>query len=270
MSDNRPIGIFDSGLGGLTVVREIIKFLPNEDLIYLGDTARVPYGTRSKETIIKFSFEDANFLLKQNVKCIVIACNTASSQAGDILKKRLKIPVFEVITSAAKDAVSLTKNGKIGVIGTRGTIGSKAYQKKIKNLNSKLKVFANACPLFVSFIEEGETTGPALQLIAKKYLSGLKKQNIDTLILGCTHYPIIGEVIKQEVDSNKVKLIDPGNSEAKSVKKYLTENKILTSSEKSGKREYFVTDLTDRFTKVAEMFLGHSIDGKVKKVVIDQ
>ncbi len=159
--DNQPIGIFDSGLGGLTVFKQISKLLPNEDLIYLGDNARVPYGNRSMETVIKFSFEDANFLLKKNVKCIVIACNTSSALAGAELKEKLKIPVFDVITPALADAKKVSKSGKIGVIGTRGTIGSGAYAVP----------FPKACPLFVPFIEEGEIKSEALRTIAKDYLS---------------------------------------------------------------------------------------------------
>ncbi len=165
MSDRRPIGIFDSGLGGLAVFKQIARLLPNEDLIYLGDNARVPYGTRSKETVIKFSFEDANFLLKNNVKCIVIACNTASALAGGELKKKLKIPVFDVITPALKEARKISKSGKIGVIGTRGAIGSGAYKVP----------FSLACPLLVPFIEEGEIKNKALKIVAKIIYRVLKK-----------------------------------------------------------------------------------------------
>ena len=257
MNNNHSIGVFDSGLGGLTVVKEIVKLLPNEDIIYLGDTARVPYGTRSKETIIKFSLEDADFLLKEKVKCIVIACNTSSALAGDELKKKLKIPVFDVIIPALKDAKELSKTGKIGVIGTRGTIGSGAYSVS----------FSKACPLFVPFIEEGEVKSEALKLVAKKYLSEFKNGNIDTLIMGCTHYPIIKTIIEKEIDTN-IKLIDPGISVAVELKDYLTKNKMLNSQKDEGKRNYFVTDYTERFVKVAEMFLGEQIKGKIKKVDI--
>jgi glutamate racemase len=255
--DNQPIGIFDSGLGGLTVFKQISKLLPNEDLIYLGDNARVPYGNRSMETVIKFSFEDANFLLKKNVKCIVIACNTSSALAGAELKEKLKIPVFDVITPALADAKKVSKSGKIGVIGTRGTIGSGAYAVP----------FPKACPLFVPFIEEGEIKSEALRTIAKDYLSEFKNDDIDTLIMGCTHYPIIENVIEKEVD-NKVKLIDPGISVARELKEYLTKNKMLNNQKEIGKREYFVTDYTERFIKVAEMFLGNKIEGNLKKVFL--
>lgn len=257
MKKNSPIGVFDSGLGGLTVVKQIMKLLPHEDIVYLGDTARVPYGTRSKETIIKFSFEDANFLLQKNIKCLIIACNTSSALAGAELKKKLKIPVFDVVTPALKEAKEISKSGKIGVIGTRGTIGSGAYSVP----------FSKACPLFVPFIEEGETEGDAIEIVAKSYLAGFKKENIDTLIFGCTHYQIIKNVIKKEVGDN-VKLIDPGKAVAKEILEYLNENKMLNVQETKGKKDYFVTDLTDRFTKVAEMFLEEKIQDKLKKVVL--
>lgn len=252
--DKRPIGVFDSGLGGLTVVKEIKKVLPNEDIIYIGDTARVPYGTRSKRIIQKFSLEDANFLLKHKVKCIVIACNTSSALAGSFLKKKLKIPVFDVINPALKKANKPTVNGKIGVIGTRGTIASGAYNVK----------YSQACPLFVPFIEEGELKSSALQLIAKKYLSKFKGK-IDTMILGCTHYPIIQKLIHEEV-GKKVKLINPGKCVSFEVKKYLFENKLINKQKKKGKVKYFVTDLTDRFTKVAEMFLGSKMGCNLKEI----
>lgn len=253
--NNRPIGIYDSGLGGLTVFKQIVKLLPNENFIYLGDNARVPYGNRSKETILKFSFEDANFLLSKDVKCIVIACNTSSAWAGDELKKKLKVPVFDVITPALKYAKSISKSGKIGVIGTRGTIVSGAYSVP----------FSKACPLFVPFIEEGESKSSALKVVAKDYLLDFKKDKIDTLIMGCTHYPIIKDLIEDVVDNN-VKLVDPGMAVAEQLKDYLTKNKMLNGEKKIGKRSYFVTDYTKRFVDVAEMFLGHKIENDLEKI----
>jgi glutamate racemase len=255
--DGKSLGIFDSGLGGLTAVKEIIKILPNEDLVYLGDTARVPYGTRSKGTIIKFSFEDANFLLRKNVKCIVIACNTASALAGKKLKKKLKIPVFEVVTPALKCAKKISKIGRIGVIGTRGTIDSGAYSVP----------FSKACSLFVPFIEEGRINDKALKLVARDYLSDLKKEKIDTLIMGCTHYPIIESIIRKEIGSN-INLVNPGFCVAKELKRFLTENKMLNNQRGMGQRSYFVTDYTEYFIKMAEMFLGEKLKGKIKRVSI--
>jgi glutamate racemase len=259
MADNRPIGIFDSGLGGLTVVKELISILPNENLVYFGDTARVPYGTRSKDTIVKFSFEDANFLLGKNVKCIIIACNTASSMAGDNLKRKLKVPVFDVIGPALAEAHKESRKGKIGTIGTRATIGSGAYKNTL----------GVACPLLVPFIEEGEIKSPALVSVIRDYLKPLHKAHIDTLILGCTHYPIIGRLIQKEI-GKKVKLINPEKLVSLAAKKYLTEHSMLSGNKNTGRRNYFVTDLTARFKKVAEMFLGHSLNGNLKKVVLDQ
>lgn len=257
MADNRPIGIFDSGLGGLTVVKELTKILPHEDFVYLGDTARVPYGTRSKETIIKFSREDAEFLLKKNVKCIIIACNTASSMAGDILKRNLKVPVFDVIAPALSEAKRVSRNGKIGTIGTRATIGSGAYKG----------TFGVACPLLVPFIEEGVLTGDSLKLVVRDYLNTFKEKDIDTLILGCTHYPIIGELIQKEIGEN-VKLINPEKTVSEEARKYLTAHDMLSDKNTQGERQYFVTDLTDSFKNVAQMFLGHSIKGNLEKVAI--
>ena len=253
---NLPIGIFDSGLGGLTVVKEIVKRLPNEDIIYLGDTARVPYGTRSRKTVQKFSLQDARFLLKKRVKCIVIACNTSSALAGDYLKKKIKLPVFDVITPAIDTAKEVSKNGTIGVIGTKGTVKSGAYKVK----------YSKACPLFVPFIEEGETSSEALKIIAKEYLSKFKGK-IDTLILGCTHYPIIKKTISEELDKNVV-LVDPGKSTALEIERYLRENKMLNSQKRKGKTQYFVTDLTEGFFKVAEMFLGKRIKDNLKQTVL--
>lgn len=252
--DKRAIGVFDSGLGGLTVVKEITKLLPNEDIVYLGDTARIPYGTRSKETIIKFSLEDANFLLKKNVKCIVIACNTASSMAGKTLKRKLKIPIFDVIGPALKDARKISKEN-IGVIGTRATIRSGAYKDAL----------GYACPLLVPFIEEGEVGSDALKMVVRDYLKPMKSKKVGTLILGCTHYPIIGNLIQKEMGKN-VKLINPEKSVSVEVLKFLSKNKILNSKKTKGKREFYVTDLTDRFTKVAEMFLGEDLKGKIRKI----
>lgn len=267
--DDRPIGVFDSGLGGLTVVKQIKKLLPNENIVYLGDTARVPYGTRSKSVVEKFSLDDANFLLTQNVKIIVIACNTASALAAITLKNKLNIPVFEVISGASIHAANLTKNKKIGVIGTRGTIESSAYEKKIKLFNKHIKVFSKACPLFVPFIEEGEIKGKVLQSVVDNYLRDIKAERVDTLVLGCTHYPIIKDLIQKSMLGTNVTLVDPGIVEAKNILEYLTKQSALNNQKRVGKTNYYVTDITKRFKGVAEMFLGAKIHGSLKKVVID-
>lgn len=247
-----PIGIFDSGLGGLTVVKEIVKILPSEDIIYLGDTARVPYGTRSKEIIKKFSIQDVQFLLKKKVKCIVIACHTSSAVAGGFLKKKFKsVPIFDVV-SPVLERLEKSKN-KIGVIGTRATIGSGVYSK----LN---KVVQIACPLFVPFIEEGEIRGDLIKSLVKKCIENLK---VKTLVLGCTHYPIIKKVIKGVLPD--VDFINPGVLIAERLEDYLIKNNLLNSQEKIGERSYYVTDLNERFINIAEMFLGKNINGNIKQ-----
>lgn len=266
--DARPIGVFDSGLGGLTVVKEIIKVLPFEDIVYLGDTARVPYGTRSKETIIKFSLQNAQFLIENEVKCVVIACSTSSAVAFPVVKKKFKIPVFEVISKASEKAIEETQNVRVGAIGTRATINSHAYKNKIKKLNSKIKVFEKACPLFVPFIEEGETSKRVILPIARKYLVSLNKQKIDTLILGCTHYPVIARTIKNVI-GRKVKLVGCSRELAISLRDYLTKHKMLNNQNTLGERKYFVTDLNPRFLTVAEMFLGQNISKDVKKINLE-
>lgn len=264
MSKNSPIGIFDSGLGGLTVVKQIIHLLPHENIVYLGDTARVPYGPRSPETIKKFSEENTEFLLSKKVKCIVIACNTSSAVAADYLKKKFKnVPIFEVINPAAKEAAS--KGNKIGIIGTRATILSNAYEKDIKKYSKTAKVISLSCPLFVPFIEEGEINSVGLKEVARGYLSKLKINKIDVLVMGCTHYPIIENVIAKAVD-NHVKIIDPGKSIAIEVLNFLTSGKMLNNQKTQGKNSFFVTDLTTRFVTAAKMFLGQKIKGKIQKV----
>lgn len=266
--DKRPVGIFDSGLGGLTVVKEIKKRLPNESIVYLGDTARVPYGTRSKETVTKFSLQDAYFLTGQKVKCIVIACNTASALAFKEVKRKLTIPIFDVVSAGAKMAVETTKNKKIGVIGTRGTVASQAYQKTIRKQNPKILVHEKACPLFVSLIEEGEIKGKVIEMLASKYLNSLKNNKIDTLILGCTHYPIIKNIIKEKI-GKRVVLVNSGEGIAKVLSSFLKEKKLEAPKNLNPVRKYYVTDLTKRFIKVAEIFLGEKIKGEIKKISLE-
>ena len=262
--DKRPIGVFDSGLGGLTVVREIRQILPTEDIVYLGDTARIPYGTRSRETVIKFALEDAQFLVKQNVKCLIIACNTASAFAKNAVKKSVQLPVFDVISAGSYDAVKKSKTKRIGVIGTRGTIGSQAYQSSILKLDQSSSIFSYPCPLFVPFIEEGEIKGKLIQNLVDRYLTPFKDKHIDTLVLGCTHYPIIEPLIKRRF--NKVTLVNPGEFLAKKLSKFLAQHDLLNRKGNKGKMQYFVTDLTDRFVTVAGMFLGEKIEGRINKI----
>ena len=266
MGKNKPIGIFDSGLGGLTVAAQVIERLPKEDFIYLGDTARVPYGTRSKEVVERFARQDTLFLLKRKVKCIVVACNTASALALKEVKHVSNVPVFDAITPVAK---SLASNGvlNVGVIGTRGTIGSNAYKIAIEKVNPKIRVFEFSCPLLVPAIEEGEISGHLIKMLIAKYLTPLKKKGINALVLGCTHYPIIKKEIKAFMGA-RVKLIDPAEEISKTLSLFLEENS-LSSKKPKAKRSYFVTDLTKRFIKVAEMFLGQKIKSSLKKVDIE-
>ncbi len=254
---NNAIGVFDSGLGGLTVVKEIIKLLPNENIVYFGDTARVPYGGRSNEIIKKFSEENVNFLLKKNVKCIVIACHTSSSVAGSYLKKKFStIPIFDVVSPVLESLKESKK--KIGVIGTRATVNSGVYSK----LN---KVIQIPCPLFVPFIEEGEIKGKLIEALVEKYIGNLKA---DTLVLGCTHYPIIEGVIKKVLTD--IEIVNPGVLVAKKLKNFLIKNNFTNNLIKVGKKDYYVTDLNERFIKVTEMFLGNKIGSEITKVTLTE
>ena len=266
MGKNKPLGIFDSGLGGLTVAAQVIKRLPKEDFIYLGDTARVPYGTRSKEVVERFARQDTLFLLKRRVKCIVVACNTASALALREVKNVSNVPVFDAITPVAKSLASY-KTLRVGVIGTRGTIGSGAYKIAIKKTNPNVHVFELACPLLAPAIEEGEVSGNLIKVLMAIYLTPFKKKKIDALVLGCIHYPIIKKEIRAFMGP-KVTLIDPAEEIIKTLSLFLSENYKAPNRAKV-KRSYFVTDLTNRFIKVAEMFLRQKIKSSLKKVDIE-
>ncbi|MFA6227614.1 MAG: glutamate racemase [Patescibacteria group bacterium] len=250
------IGIFDSGVGGLTVVKELKKQLPDCSFIYLGDNARTPYGTRSQEVIQEYACEIVEFLIKRGVTAVLVACNTASAFAGELLRQKYQLPIFEVITPAAAAAVELTK-GKIGVIGTRGTISSRAYEKAIERLDREIAVKSVACPLFVPLIEEDWLSKPEMKTIARKYLYPLKRQEIDTLILGCTHYPLIKKIIADKA-GRRVKLIDPAEEVVKALGRYLSDN----PQEQTGRQEYFVTDSNSRFKEIAKNWLKEDIQIK--------
>ena len=253
----RPIGVFDSGVGGLTVVKELIKQLPSEDIVYFGDTARVPYGIKSKETVVRFSIENILLLLKHNVKLICVACNTVSSFALPEIKNHFKVPIIGVLSPGAKEAVYATRNKRIGVIGTKGTIKSRAYELEIKQLDPNIKVIAKSCPLFVPFVEEGFLSGEVVLKVAKDYLLPLKNAGVDTLILGCTHYPLLKSVIK-EVMGNHVVLIDSAKQVALEVKNILdSENELNTK--RLSKRTFLVSDNPEWFRDLAKRFLGQSI-----------
>lgn len=255
----RPIGVFDSGIGGLTVARALFELLPNEDIIYLGDSARLPYGTKSKETVILYSIECLKFLLSKKVKMVVVACNTASSVAVPFLQKITKIPVIGVIVPGSEAAVKGTKNNKIGVIGTRGTINSGSYGKCINKINKNIKVYSESCSLFVQLAEDGWTDNKIAQLTAREYLNGLKNNGIDTMILGCTHYPILKKTIGKVLGS-KIKLIDSGEETAKEVKYILAKRNLLNTKKKKGEHRFFVTDFPNNFHQISERFLGKKIN----------
>ncbi len=259
---NRPIGVFDSGIGGLTVLREIARHLPKEDTIYLGDTARVPYGAKSKETIVRYSLEIADFLIRKNdVKLIVVACNTASAYALRTLRKKLKVPVIGVIEPGARSAVSATTNKKVGVIGTEGTIKSMAYAAAIRRIDPGIKTFATACPMFVPLAEEGWTDDMVSRLIAKKYLQALKSRGIDTLVLGCTHYPLLKKTIAG-VAGRPVTLIDSATATAKEVKEALKNLDLLNAGRADAARHvFFATDSPERFVKIGRRFFGRRLKG---------
>jgi len=242
-------------VGGLTVFKEIRKKFPFENIIYFGDTARVPYGPKSKNTVIEYSIQNARFLMQNGAKIIVVACNTSSAVALDYLKKNLSVPVIGVIEPGAISAVSTTKNNKIGIIGTEGTIRSKAYSKAIFELEQKSEVFINACPLFVPLVEEGWESHKITKEIIKEYIYPLLKNQIDTLVLGCTHYPILKKALR-EVVGNKVNLIDSAEAIAESLEKLLPfpeENGI-------GSETFYVSDNEDKFKKIASRILEKEID----------
>ena len=258
MSDSRPIGIFDSGVGGLTVTDQVQKILPCEDVVYFGDTARVPYGTKSKETVTRFSVENIEFLMTHDVKMVVVACNTASSLSLDFLKRCFRVPMIGVIEPGVKSAVSSTRNNRIGVIGTRATISSGAYEKAVKKINRKSSVFTTSCPLFVPLVEEGWADKDVTAEIARIYLGPIKAKKIDTLILGCTHYPILKGTIKK-VMGDKILLIDSAREVAREAKTVLDSNGLLSRNSVPGQYKFFVSDEPDRFVKIGERFLKRKI-----------
>ena len=263
----KPIGVFDSGIGGLTVVKRLASTLPAEDIVYFGDTARVPYGSKSNTTVIEYSFQDTKFLLSKNVKAVVVACNTASSIAIDELKKNFEVPIIGMINPGAKLAISSTKNGKIGVIGTRATISNKAYSNEIRQIDPSMVVYEKACPLFVPLAEEGWINHKATYEIAEEYLQELRDLQIDTLVLGCTHYPILSEVI-QKVIGDTVTLIDSGVASAGIIKEELDRTNLYTHRNTNGNHDFYVSDIPVKFKEVAELFLGRPVT-EVHKVDLE-
>jgi glutamate racemase len=256
---NRPIGIFDSGVGGLTVVAEVLKLLPGENIVYFGDVGRYPYGGRSKETIINFVRQDINFLLEHRVKFIIAACNSASAVALETVKKEYDIDLMGVIEPGAEAAVGWTKNKRVGIIGTRATIGSNSYAKAIQKREKDIKVFSLACPLLVPLAEEGYIDKEATRLIAADYLKTLIDVDIDTLVLGCTHYPLLKNIIGETM-GDKVQLIDSADATAHELATVLSKRDMVRTSTEKVTHKFYVSDVPDKFSKVAELFLGHSIN----------
>lgn len=266
--DKRPIGVFDSGLGGLTCVRKILKTMPGEDVIYFGDTGRVPYGTRSRDTIIKYVRQDIRFLEEFDIKMIIIACGTASSAALPWLADEIKTPITGVVEPAVARAVSATKNNKIGVIGTSGTVRSGKYPEYIEKMNKDIQVIQRDCPMFVPLVENGYLDADATREFAREYLEEIKAFGVDTLILGCTHYPLLTKVIKEEM-GDSVTLIDSGAAAADYSYEILKERNML-SDKKKGNIRFFVSDGTENFSRLGEMFLDRKIDGSVAMVDIEK
>lgn len=267
MSLNAPIGVFDSGVGGLTVAREIMRQMPQEQIIYFGDTARVPYGSKSRDTIIGFSRQIAKFLLTKNVKAIVIACNTASAFALEAIQKELSIPVFGVIRPGAIAAANTTKSGKIGIIGTEGTVNSRIYTHTISQLCPEVQVYEKACPLFVPLVEEGWLYDSVTIEIAERYLNELQGYDIDALVLGCTHYPLLRHTV-QKVMGPEVKLVNPAYETAKQVKNVLMERGLECSSQQPN-HKFFVSDATEKFKAFANTILPCEVE-EAKGIDIEQ
>lgn len=257
-----PIGVFDSGVGGLTVLKALLKRLPNEHTIYLGDTARVPYGTKSAEVVTRYSVKNADFLVSRGVKLLVVACNTASAVALPALRARLSIPVIGVIDPGAEAAARRTKSGRVGVIGTQGTIRSGAYQRALLAARPDAEVQVQPCPMFVPLAEEGWLEGEVPRLVAREYLSRFRAEGteepIDTLVLGCTHYPLLAEVIAEVVGPG-VSLVDSAEATADAVQSLLTASGQLAAASGSAEHAFFTTDAPERFVEVGARFLGQAI-----------
>ena len=266
-----PIGVFDSGVGGLTVAREIMRQIPNERIVYFGDTARVPYGSKSKETVTKYSRQIVRFLETQNVKAIVIACNTASAYALEQIEKEIKIPIIGVVKPGAVTATRATQNGKIGVIATEGTIQSEIYTQYIKELKEEAQVIGKACPLFVPLVEEGLLEDPVTDEIAQRYLSVLIDSGIDTLILGCTHYPLIRSTVGK-VMGDKVTLVNPAYETAIELKRLLEEKQMLQDEKPAlgtNQYQFFVSDGADKFQQFANNIFKYGVLA-VKQINIEE
>lgn len=264
----KPIGIFDSGVGGLTVVKEIFRQLPGENIVYFGDTARVPYGTKSDKLVTKFSLQNARFLSNFDIKLLVVACNTSSAISLDALRQKFSFPIIGVIEPGARAALQESKNKGIGIIGTEATIASRSYEKFITRADPSTRTFSQACPLFVPLVEEGWLQGEITSAVVKKYLEPLKRQSVDTLILGCTHYPLLKSLLEREMGKG-VTLIDSAEEVVAKVGEVLGDKKLLRSGEESPTRRYYVSDIPTRFVRIGRRFLGEDIS-PVEQVEIEK
>ena len=269
--DNRPIGVFDSGLGGLTAVKALRRLLPGEDIVYFGDTGRIPYGTRSRETIIKYADQDIRFLQTFDVKMIVVACGTVSSMLNVTPGFQVNVPYTGVLVPAAQAACVLSSGGKIGVIGTQATIRRGEFGRIIRGIRPEAQVFGNACPLLVPIVEAGlvQPDNPIAREAVAMYLAPLKEAGIDTLVLGCTHFPLLYDVINAYLDY-QVTLVDSGSEVARYVRGYLASHNLLNSQSSGGSFDFYVSDQVDGFIKTAEFFLGEAISQQVSQVDIDR
>ncbi len=267
--NSAPIGVFDSGLGGLTTVRELRRLLPGEDIVYFGDTGRVPYGTRGVDTIVEYAKQDIAFLLSQKVKYIIAACGTVSSTLPTDVTDRLPVPYLGVVPSAARAAAAATRTGRIGVIGTPATIQSRSYEKMLRALVPDAQITATPCPLFVPLVENGyfDRDNQVTRLVAQDYLKDMQAAGVDTLILGCTHYPLIAPILGDLMGPD-VTLIDPGREAARTARSWLAERGLLRSGEE-GTARYFVSDSTDSFRQLAGWFLGEYAGGEVSRIRVD-
>jgi glutamate racemase len=263
LSADRPIGVFDSGIGGLTVVHSLTELLPSEDIVYLGDTARLPYGTKSVETIRRFAKEDTEFLLERGVKMVIVACHSATSAALPFLKKDYKLPIIGVIEPGARTAVRTSQNKRIGVIGTNATVSAGEYERAILAVDPNVRVIAKSTPLFVPLVEEGWVDGPVTHQVIAEYLMSLKEDKIDTLLLGCTHYPLIKPALDRFFE-NKVKLVDSGDETARAAREILKKTGLLREESHRGSCRFYLTDLSPNFRTIGERFLGEPMQDVIR------
>ena len=262
MSRDGAIGVFDSGVGGLTVLHEIVRALPAEETVYLGDTGRAPYGTKSAETITRYTLESVDFLVGRGIKLLVVACNSASAVALDAIRARWSVPVIGVIDPGARAAVERTRTGRVGVVGTEATISSGAYTRALRQLGPSLEIYLRACPLFVPLAEEGWTEGPIARLVAETYLASLARSGIDTLVLGCTHYPLLKPLIA-EVMGADVAIVDSAEETAREVAAALAE-RGLARTDGHGGTSFFATDVPERFVRMGQRFFGARVESVVR------